>query len=763
MIMSRQPLRARAAIARRFVVFAILYLSVPLISCLPVQGQPYAIVRGFVTDRPNGTGLPGANVAMRDAEGTLHAAATNADGFYQTARIAPGRYVLEVSFVGYRTHRDTVNIISGIQTYSVALVPVATPLDEVTVEAGRVVQDAEAGMRRIRAADIDRIPTPGPEGDLASSIASMPGVVALGDRGGQLYVRGGTPSQNLILVDGLPIVQPFHIVGSHSAFPADLVSTAEFYSGGYGARYMSRISSVLDVNLRAGNANRFEGRAGAGPFAVSARVEGPLRKGDISFLSYFRRSIIEDTAPHFIGTEAPYHFQNVTTKIHRRGDNSACSLLGIRTYDRGRIDPTRAHSFEWTNTVFGGRCLGFAPGSPHVFDIRLGVTAFSNTVLTEDGTARRAGTWRFYNVSDAHVSIPLGDLEWGFWSQVDGYTIDLREPYLGVSGQHEIFVTAGVHAGIITRPRDDLSVNATLGVRAPAMGSWPGLEPRLRLSWQPKIAGQTNLTAAAGIYRQSDEGISDSRDAGSVFVAWVPSRGALPEARHYILGLHQTLGPSLSTHVETYLKQFRSIPVAKWTPIVRFNTSVAEADGTAYGVDARLEYARGRFYAGLNYGWNVVEYQAAEDDLGAWGGGEVFAYHPPHDQRHTVGIVASLHAGLFDASMRWQLSTGLPFTTAYGYDTFLELRGLRDRPEESVGTPRMLYARPFSERLPAYHRLDVSVRRTFTFSDRLELTAEIGAMNAYDRQNLFYMDLYTLSRVDQLPFVPYAALSTSVR
>jgi hypothetical protein len=141
--------------------------------------------------------------------------------------------------------------------------------------------------------------------------------------------------------------------------------------------------------------------------------------------------------------------------------------------------------------------------------------------------------------------------------------------------------------------------------------------------------------------------------------------------------------------------------------------------------------------------------------LGAWVDEPVVEYTPPHDLRHKVGATANVETDWGTANVRWQFSTGLPFTRVYGYDTMLEIRGQRDLPTEVVGIPRALYQRPYGGRLPPYHRLDVSLQRTFSLTSGVDLSASAGAMNAYDRANVFYVDIFTLDRVDQLPVLPY--------
>ena len=143
--------------------------------------------------------------------------------------------------------------------------PSQEELGEVVVQAEGGATRVQAGLQIVRPKDLDRIPTPDASGDLATYLQSLPGVVSTGDRGGQLFIRGGTPSQNLVLLDGLLIYQPFHIVGFFSAFPQDLISYVEVYAGGYNARYNGRISSVIDVSTQEGNKQFVEGAGSISP------------------------------------------------------------------------------------------------------------------------------------------------------------------------------------------------------------------------------------------------------------------------------------------------------------------------------------------------------------------------------------------------------------------------------------------------------------------------------------------------------------------
>lgn len=724
-------------------------------------------LQGFVRAADDGHALQGANVVLRTMDGSIRAASvTNEQGLYQISTdLSSGRYRLQISFIGYQPYRDTLRLTSGEKrVVSVSLPTSRRTLEGITVEGRQPVEDAEAGLREIRPADIEPIPTPGPGSDLASYLRSLPSVTTTGDRGGRLYVRGGTPSQNLVLVDGIPIYKPFHILGFYSAFPGDMVSSANFYAGGFGAEYMERISSVLDVNLRTGNTEEYEGSVGGGPFLVSARAEGPLWRGSSSFLLRARHSLIENTGSTFLTDETPYKFYDVTAKIHTQSESNQCSFVGLRTYDRGRIDPDRDASFRWTNTGVGGQCLIFGERTAQILDISFGTTRFSNAVRSSDGTEREGGTWRLYANFDLTQPAFWGNtLRWTAKVRADQYNYDLREPTLGITTEDQFLITGTTHLEAELEWSDSFTMTPSIGAQFPIYYASPSVEPRLRLSYRPNGSTRTKLTAAGGLYHQFVAGVTDERDAGSSFQVLLPTpfEDRPSQAIHALLGWDQQFGKTFRTSLEGWYKDLQNIPVPRWTPIVRFNTNLARANGTAFGVDLSLQYNQGPVQLGVTYGYGQVTYRAAEDRLGAWANESIVEYSPPYDLRHKLGITATIDADWGAASARWQYGSGLPFTSVYGFDTLLEIRGRRDTPFTNIGTPRTLFQRAYDSRLPPYHRLDVSFERSIALSSSVSLLVEAGAINAYDRANVFYVDIFTLDQVNQLSLIPYLSFEVS--
>lgn len=742
------------------------FLLLPL-STKAQQQEANAGLRGFVRAASNGQSLTGANVVLRDTTGTIQAAvATDSEGFYQIVDITPGRYRLQISFVGYRPYRETLLLSGGEKrTVSISLASSAQQLEDVTVTGRRPVEEAEAGLHKVRTADIEAIPTAGPGSDLSSYLRALPSVTTTGDRGGRLYVRGGTPTQNLVLVEGLPIQKPFHILGFYSAFPGDLVSTADFYAGGFGAEYTGSISSVLDIQLRPGNTESFKASVGGGPLLVSARAEGPIQRGQSSFLVHARHSLIERTGPTLLNQKAPYKFYDVTAKYHSQGESTQCSLVGLRTYDRGRIDPNMGASFRWSNSAFGGECLLFGESSSQVLDAKFGTSRYENAVRSTDGTVRSSSSWRFYTNLD--LSKPIfsnNTLEWGLHIRADQYKLDFSEPFLGVNSEEYFRITASPYAGMELTWGNQFTVNPSLGTQFQFSGGSPSLEPRLRFSYRPKGSEDMKLTAAGGLYRQYLTGISDERDAGSTFQALAPSpfQDHPLQSIHTLVGWDQQFHQHLRGSVEGWYKHLQNLPVPRWTPIVRFNTNLTRADGTAYGLDLSLQYEREWLRFGATYGYSHLTYRASENQLGAWTGESVVQYSPPYDLRHKIGVTTNVTLDWVTVSARWQYSSGLPFTQVYGFDTMLQVQGLKGNPYQDLGIPRTLYHQPYEARLPSTHRLDVSAQRAFDVSPTVSVSVKAGAINAYDRSNVFYVDIFTLDQVNQLPLIPYMSLTVNL-
>jgi hypothetical protein len=720
-------------------------------------------LRGIVSDQATGRPLYGANVVLQsvsDEDNTMGAAADK-NGFYRIGSIMEGTYRLRISFIGFAAYEDTLSFEEEAgKTINIALESQDAALDELVIEQGISAVRKVEGSQRITPVDLGRIPGPA-TGDLASYLQTLPGATVTGDRGGQIYIRGGTPSQNLALVDGAMIYRPTHIVGFFSPFSEKLVSGIDFYAGGYGPRYNSRISSVLDIQMKSGDRFDTSGSGSISPFMAEVVAEGPMREGKSSFLVSARKSLIESTSSSLPIKKQPLKFESQYAKLSFTDENLNCSVSSMHTYDRGQIDFEVDESTKWSNFIFGGRCVALPEGSKTLVETNINFSKFSNSTSGSEALGFSSKIWRA-NV-DVNLQQYAGEVrfDYGIFSRLKNLNYAIGEQFVGLDNDNASQFVLGGYLQTTIPLTENLDVQPGI-----ALSLYPGdfpvsFEPRFRFTWQPFGREKEEVFGAAGIYRQPVTGISDSRDANSVFTAWTsaPIGQSQLEARHAILGWQQTLADGINYSVEGYYKRTLNQPVPIWNTIARFTTELSPADGNTYGSDLQVEYGRGGFYSMVGYGYSWTQYEAAQELFSVWFGEPVQEYHPPHDRRHQVNALVSFDMGPYTAGVNWQLSTGLSYTRPIGFDDILDFRRRLPDVELDQGIRRVVLDRPYDGRLPTVHRLDISVERTFAItSSGLQLNAELGVVNAYDQKNIFYYDIYTQRRINQLAFFPYLTL-----
>lgn len=728
-------------------------LALLLAGAVPAAAQSlHGIVSSSATTAP----VEGALLTLTASGGEVHSVLSDRNGFYQIGGLRPGTYSLEILHLAHTPFAATLTFSAGEAiNLDPRLEAAAVELEGVTVSSRGSAAMRNLGRQEIRSPELRLAPVPGGSGDLASYLQTLPGVTTTGDRGGQLFVRGGSAAENLVLVDGIPIYQPFHIVGFFSVFPSELLRSADFYPGGFGARYNGRTASVLDVALRDGDASALRTSASISPFVAEVMAEGPAGV-NTSWIVALRRSLLEETSETVLGRHQPLNFESQLVKLSATdGENLRCSILALRTADEGRLDPAESLSrISWENQVVGGRCVTSFERILRLFEATFSYSSLGNEAVSRGSSGFRSRIWRMQH--DAHTTSMVGafPIYAGYQLYSEQTSYDLRELYGLHMGDGDIFGVSGYLEMSLPLGRLEIRPGVVL------MGE-PGTaaEPRLRASLRPFGRESEVIHGAVGLYHQDVAGTSDLRDVGSVFTAWMETPDDAPiEAWHGLLGWQQTLGANLSWSVEGYYKRLRSLPVPVWRAVTQFTTTMGSADGEAYGVDARVEYASPALHLFAGYGYGLTEYQAGQKEFASWFGEPIQSYHPPHDRRHQLNVAGSGRLRGFDLSARWQLGSGLPFTRPLGFDEAFDFSVQPYDVSQDRGTTRMILDRPFNARLPVMHRLDLSIGRTFRLGP-LELELQGGAVNTYDRRNLFYYDLYSGRRVDQLPLAPYVAIT----
>ena len=719
-------------------------------------------MRGFVTADPGGESLQGVNVSIDNMTGGLTGTVSNGDGFFLIGRISPGQYILRASFIGFVTYVDTLDIQADDRLLvNIVLREDALEMEGISVEAERDDGAARvtAGQQTIRPEDIELIPSPDVSGDLVSYLSTIPSVVLMGDRGGQVFIRGGEPTQNLTLLDGIEIYQPFHVLGFYSAFSSEIVSRADVYAGGFGSEFSGRISSVIDVHSRNGNKRGFNASAALSPFTSAGHLEGPILPGYISFLAAGRFSMLDQLASRYMSVQRfPMCSMTHSEKIHvRLGPNRQLAVTGLKTFDRGTLTPTddvfrRDDEVSWSNTALGVRYLAAPRILPILSEVLVSVSRLESSFGPRGEPTRISDLEQFNLAVNMTNYARNSEVKWGFFLRTP-----LTETVLGGLFQN-LTVGRGAPTNVGAYIQPEIYTGGGLYVRpgltVQTMGSTGDyFEPRLRLRLQ---RGIHEWSAAAGIYRQVTVGLSDRRDATNIFTAWVqtPSSEAM-RSMHALLGYRVEPFPWLECSIEGFYKNMDNIFIGEWTAFPGFTTRLQEAHGDAYGFDLRMEVRRPRFYGFVNYGLSSTRYEIDPESPAVRNPGR---FRPPHDRRHQVNVLGKVVVYGFDISARWQFGSGLPFTPVEGFDGFV----LMDGPvavRNVRGFPRVIYESiPYRAVLPTYHRLDVTVERVFDMPLGVEMTVQAGVMNAYDRANLFSLDLLTAQRTDQLPIVPIVGL-----
>jgi len=431
--------------------------------------------------------------------------------------------------------------------------------------------------------------------------------------------------------------------------------------------------------------------------------------------------------------------------------------------DRGKINPNRSASLSWSNTVAGARCRGVGQQYPQPFELTAGYSDFRNEETGANGTRRSAALRQYFLRADFQAQWGGLDIDYGGNLKLLQYSATLSDRFALPESFSELVDIFRLYGAAEWTPNDHLTMKPSIGVQyLVTEAKIPTLEPRLRVSYRPGGGSDKEVSVALGRYKQLDAGITDERDPGTVFTVFRPAEDGdpLPGALHGLLAYRQHVGNHFETTLEGYVKRHRHIPVSEWSPKAQLEVETARARGTAFGADLRVSYDQRPLYLSVGYGWSEVTYTAESDDLGAWIEDPVFEYNPAHDRRHKVNAVASYRVGDYTASLQWSFGSGRPYTQVYGFDLSLDIP--RQNPLRFPGTGSIYFSQPYGERFPPYHRLDVSLERDFNLGAGVSIDAEIGAMNVYNRQNIFYYDLRTLRRVDQTPFFPYLSLRMNV-
>lgn len=758
-----------------------LFLLLSLLFASGAVAQNTAEVRGFLYNKAGGQPLLYAGVHLK---GTPRGSVTDANGYFSITRLEPGTYTVVATAIGFDTVAQTVTLKAGeIRTLKLYSAETENKLEEVQITGTKTQQltEVRAGVQKVTPVDIKLMPAVGGEADLAQYLQTVPGVVFTGDQGGQLYIRGGTPVQTLVLLDGMVVYNPFHSIGLFSVFDTDILKSVDVYTGGFNAEYGGRTSAVLDVKTRDGDRSRLAGKVSANPFTSKVLLEGPLSGKNAesglagaSFLLSGRTSYLTQTSKIFYEYAnkdgLPYNFTDLYGKVSLNATSgSKFNAFGFKFNDR--VGLSNRTDINWDTYGLGADFIVLPEKSSVVMH---GALAYSdyNIKLTEPTSQPRTSRINGFNLNlDFSYFIGRNELKYGLSllgnaTNFTGYApggSGVRQAEVEEQNNTELagfikyrIVTGGEAGRLVLEPSFRLHYYASLSQMSP--------EPRFGLKFN--LTESIRLKAAAGIYTQNLLATRSDRDVVNLFAGYLSSPDVLQQAdgsrlenrlqtsRHLITGVEVDLfDDHLTLNLEPYIKQF---PVVVNINRDRFSAATSKfvvEKGNARGIDLAFTYKLGTFLAQGSYSLTSVTrtYGALE-------------YRPNFDRRHNVNLLGSYQFGKhrsFEVSARWNLGSGFPFTPTAGFYEQLLLGPINQPLDQSNGSLAVSYGDLNSRRLPYYHRLDFSAKKTFTLAKHVKLEVDASVTNAYDRRNIFYFDRVSSTRVDQLPILPALGASLS--
>lgn len=747
-------------------------------------------VKGFVYEKQTGEPMMFCNVYLK---GTTHGASTDINGFFNITKIPDGDYTIMITNLGYDTISESVSLRNKqvvnkkfyLEESSVMLQAVSITADKIEART-----ETKTSVVNVTPKVITRIPTMGGQADLAQYLQVLPGVVFTGDQGGQLYIRGGSPIQNKVLLDGMVVYNPFHSIGLFSVFDTDIIRNAEIYTGGFGAEYGGRISSVMDITTRDGNKTRLAGRVGATTFGAKLTLEGPIKKAKnpedatASFILSAKNSYLESTSQSIYkgllnGQSLPYNYQDLYGKISINAANgSKINLFGFNFNDD--VNNYKSISnFGWDSYGAGANFV-VIPGKSSV--LIEGNMAFSDykAALTENNNPSRTSSINGFNAGFAFTYF-LGKNSLKYGIELLGFKTEFD--YVKSNGIHISQVENTTELGAYIKYKaqfDNLILEPSFRVQVYASLSEVSPEPRLAIKYN--VNDWFRIKAAGGYYTQNLIAANSDRDVVNLFYGFLSGQADLPKyfdgeevtsklqkAIHYIIGTEFDVAFNTTLNVEAYYKDFRQLtsmnrnqvysvedaPIG--TPEIEKKDFMVER-GKAYGLDFSLKYDSHRWYLWGAYSLGYVNKDYEDSN------GDIHTYRTHYDRRHNVNLLATYTAGAknqWELSARWNFGTGFPFTKVTGFYEELPYNNIDFDPYTESGYLGILYDELNTGQMPTYHRLDIDVKRKFYFSENVLLEANFGITNVYNRENIFYIDIVTAESIYQLPLLPSLGLTLS--
>ena len=724
---------------------------------LAASAAQAATLSGFVTDADSGESLPLASIVLTQVQ---LGAASNSSGYYAVKEVPAGTYEVVISYIGYKSWRDTLAFSDRDVRLDVALQVESVDLEEIVIQAERseeLEQATQSSFIALQVEPLQQMPAIG-EADLLRSLQLLPGIQSASDISSGLYVRGGGPDQTAILLDHIPLYNPSHLFGFFSTFNPDAIKDVQLYKGAYPAAYGRTLGAVLDVSNREGNRQRFSSRGGISLIASRLLAEGPVGQG--SWMLAGRRTYLEPvlSAIRSRGVDIPlnYYFYDFNGKVNQRWGDDTFTVSTYWGQDDLRADiENENESFvdlRWGNRALTARWTRVF--SPTLFGHFMAAgSSYENTLLfsffdTPFGIANSIRDWSLKGDVD-YFANRNHTLTLGFLATLFEFDYSASFNQLEQSDLYQRSVLASAYV------QDEWQAGPATRLRLGGRGTYFSVGDRLhftpRMSLSHALSDKIRIKAAAGMYRQYLQLVTTEAFSGGDF--WMPLDSSVEPGRSYqgVVGTEWDPSRRYQLSVEAYYTDLANL-------VVLDNAVAADSDDTrsddifksggsgwASGVEVFLQRRTGAFtgWVGYTLGWTRRTFPELN-------GGRAFP--PKYDRRHDLSFVVSYQAG------KWRLGSNLVYATGQAFTPASARYSLREPTTGSV-KDYVLPAERNSARLLPYHRLDASASREFGLWG-LDVEFYLQIFNLYSRRNEWFVQFNTKNPetepevVKQLPIVP---------
>ena len=724
---------------------------------------------GYVKDSISGETLIGSTISVA---GLSKGITSNSYGFFSISLNA-GTYTFVCSNVGYITQVKKIDLSGDVQ-FNFEMPPKITTEQAVIISSKKRdanVKNAQMGKLDLSINQIKSIPAFLGEVDVLKTIQLLPGVQSAGEGSSGLYVRGGGPDQNLILLDDAVVYNTGHLFGFFSIFNGDAIKNTSLIKGGMPAQYGGRLSSVLDIAMKEGNDKKFQVDGGIGLIASRLSIQGPVKKNKASFIISARRTYVDALVKPFIKktnsfSGSGYYFYDLNAKINYKfSERDRIYLSGY--FGKDKFDFVNGKQSLNVHIPWGNSTGTFRWN--HVFTNRL----FSNTTLVYNDYNFNFGA----NQNNFEINLKSGIKDWNIKQDFDLYPFTNHKVKFGALYTYHTFtpsVLTGKQDSVEFMPNnaqqkyshegavyvqddwdisDKIKINA--GIRESAfqqigkyksyttdvngnrldsivyekgepVKTYFGFEPRFTIRYALNDA--TSIKAAVTrnvqyIHLVSNAGTTLPTDI------WVPSTIKVKpqESWLYALGLFKNFNDNTyETSLEVYYKDLQNqIEYEEgYTPATLEDTENFFTFGKAksYGTELFINKTKGRLTGWIGYtlSWTFRKFPKLNS------GGQ---YPAKYDRRHDISLV-----GIYELSRKWKLSGTFIFGSG-------NAATLPQRFYIYEGVLTQQYSRINEYRLPSYHRLDLAATYSPKKHPERKLKSEwvFSVYNIYSRKNPYFI------------------------